>query len=237
MEKPRESDQKTYVYKLRNAAQNHPSTFFHRNKSLLSATSILSRSPMAYNTSGSLDKLTCIDYVDYGKCQGRFGQISWSKNGSNYLDVTLKVFRKDDKKEFLLVQNLTMGEADFNQFMRLKNQLVNAAENLAREENLTPVLIPTMTRDMDEQLKLAHKVVDVVDRTNRKICVTLLRYNVDKPESSYAQVRFFERKKEDENFQQVVCVNFKLEKFIYLVDVMNSVYDKIISHQPICNVL
>ena len=68
--------------------------------------------------------------------------------------------------------------------MRLRSQLVDAAENFAREENLTPVLIPTMSGDMDEQLKLAYKLVDVVDRTNRKICVTLLRYNVDKPESS-----------------------------------------------------
>ena len=105
----------------------------------------------------------------------------WSKNDSNYLVVKFKVFRKDDKKEFRLVQNLTMGEADFNQFMQLWNQLVNAAENFAREENLTPVLIPTMSSVMDEQLKLAHKVVDVVDRTNRKVCVTLLRYNVDNP--------------------------------------------------------
>ena len=90
------------------------------------------------------------------------------------LGCKTKVFRKDDKKEFRLVQNLTMGEADFNQFMRLRNQLVNAAENFAREENLTPVLIPKMSKDMDEQLKLAHKVVDVVDRANRKFCVTLL---------------------------------------------------------------
>ena len=100
-----------------------------------------------------------------------------------------------------------MGEAYFNQFMRLRNQLVNAAETFARGENLIPVLIPTMSKDMDEQLKLVHKVVDVVDRANRKIFVTLLRYNVDKPESSYAQVRLFEREKEDEKFQQVVCVN------------------------------
>ena len=35
---------------------------------------------------------------------------------------------------------------------------------------------------MDEQLKLAHKVVDLVDGTNRKICLTLLRYSVDKPD-------------------------------------------------------
>ena len=100
-----------------------------------------------------------------------------------------------------------MGEADFNQFMRLSNQLVNAAKNFAEEEKLTPVLIPTMSKDMDEQLKLAEEAVDVVDRTNRKICVTLLWYNVDKPESSYAQVQLFARKKENEKFQQVVYVN------------------------------
>ena len=94
-----------------------------------------------------------------------------------------------------------------------------------------------MSRDMDEQLKLAHKVIDVVDRANKKICVTLLRHNMDKPESSYALVRLFARKKEDGKFQQVVYVNYKLEKFIYLLDVMNSVYDKVIINQPICNVL
>ena len=189
---------------------------------------------MAYNTIASLDKLTCTDYVDFDKRQNRFGRFFWSKNHSNYLDVKLKVFRKGDKKEFRLVQNLTMGEADFNQFMRLRNQLVNTAENFARKENLTPVLIPTMSNDMDEQLKLAHKVVDLVCRGNRKICVTLLRYNVDKPESCYAQVQLFARKKEEEKFQQVV---YKLEDFIYLLDVINSVFDKVITNQPICIVL
>ena len=65
--------------------------------SLLSATSILSRSPMAYNTTASLDKLTCTDYVDFGKCQDRFGRFSWTKNDSNYLDIKLKVFKREDK--------------------------------------------------------------------------------------------------------------------------------------------
>ena len=82
-----------------------------------------------------------------------------------------------------------MGEADFNQFLRLRNQLVKAAENFATREILTAVLIPTKSKDMDEQLKLVHKVVDVVDRTNRKTCVTLPRCNMDSPESSYSQVR------------------------------------------------
>ena len=121
--------------------------------------------------------------------------------------------------------------------MRLRNQLVNAAEHFATEENLTPVLIPTMSKDMDEQLKLAHKVVDVVVRANRNICVTLLGYTLDKPESSYAQVRLIARKTEDEKFQQVVSVKYKIEEFIYLLDIMNSVCGKVITNQPICNVL
>ena len=75
--------------------QNHSLTFFHKNKSLTSATSILSCSPMVYNTTVSLDKLTGTDYVDFGKGQDQFGQFFWTKNDSNYLDVKLKIFRKD----------------------------------------------------------------------------------------------------------------------------------------------
>ena len=215
MEMSRDNDQK-HEY-ISNEMQLQIHSFFHKNKSLFSATSILSGSPMAYNSSASLDKLTCTDYVDFGKCQDRFGQFSWSKNDSNYLDVKLKVFKKDDNKVFRPVQNITMGETDFNQLTRLRNEQVNATENFAREENFTPVLIPTMSKDMYDQLKLAHKIVDVVDGANRKICVTLLRYNVDKPESSYAQVQLIARKKEDEKFQQVVYVSYKLEEFIYLL--------------------
>ena len=103
---------------------------FLKNKSLLSATSILPRQPMAYNTIETLDKLTCEDYVDFGKSQDRFGRISWSKNDSNYLDIKLKVFKREDTNtEFQLRQNLSMGEADFNQFVRQRNQLVVAADN------------------------------------------------------------------------------------------------------------
>ena len=58
--------------------QNHSLTLIHKNKSLPSATSNLSRSPMAHNTTSSLDKLTSTDYVDFGKCQDRFGRFSWS---------------------------------------------------------------------------------------------------------------------------------------------------------------
>ena len=95
--------------------------------------------------------------------------------------------------------------------------------------------MPTLPKDTDEQLKLAHKVVDVVDRANRMICVTLLRYSVDKPESSYAQVRIIARKNEDGKFQHLFYVNYKLEEFIYLLKVMNAVHDNVIANKPLCN--
>ena len=176
--------------------------------------------------------------MDFGKCQVRFGRLSWSKNDSNYLEIKLKVFKREDKNaEFRLRQNLSMGEVDFNQFIRQRNQLVVAADDFLREQNLSPVLQSTLSKDMEEQLKLMHKVIDVVDRPNRRISVTLLRYKADNPEISYAQVRLFGRKKEEEKFQQIVYVNYKLDEFVYLLDVINSVYDKAIANQPICNVL
>ena len=176
--------------------------------------------------------------MDFSKSLDRFRRFSWTKNVSNYLDIKLKVFKKEDKNaEFRLEKNLSMGEADLNQFIRQRNQLVVAADNLLREQNLFPVLQSTLSKDMEEQLKLVHKVIDVVDRPNRSICVTLLRYKVDNPETSYAQVRLFGWKKEEEKFQQIVYVNYRLDEFVYLLDVMNSVYDKVIANQPICNIL
>ena len=212
--------------------------YFSKINPLPSATSILSRSPNAYNTTETLVKLTCTDYVDFSKCQDRFGRFFWSKNDFNYMDIKLKVFKGEDKNaEFRLRQNLSLGEADLNQFIRLRNQLVVAADNVLREQILPPVFQSTLSKDMEEQLKLAHKVIDFVDCPNKRIYVTLLQYKVDNPETSYAQVLLFGRKKEEEIIQQIVYVTYRLDEFINFLDVMNSVYDKIIANQPICNVL
>ena len=148
---------------------------FSKVNSRFSTTSILSCSPMAYNTIEPLGKLACTDYVDFGKCQDRFGQFSWSKNDSNYLDIKLQVLEREDKNaELRLRPNFSMGEADFNQFIRQRNQLVVAPDNFLREKKLYPFLQSTLSKDMEEQLKLVHKVIDVVDCSNRKVFVTML---------------------------------------------------------------
>ena len=104
-------------------------------------------------------------------------------------------------------------------------------------ENLRPVQVKLLAEVFEEQLKSTHKAVEVVDQPHRKSCVTMLRYNVEKPETSYAQVRLFGRRKEEENFNQIVYVNYKIDEFIYLLVVMDSVCDKVIANETLCNVL
>ena len=44
-------------------------------------------------------------------------------------------------------------------------------------------------------------------------------------------------KKEEEKFQQIVYMNHKLEVLIYLIDVLNSAFDKVFTIKLICEVL
>ena len=60
---------------------------------------------------------------------------------------------------------------------------------------------------------------------------------MEKPETLYVKVRLFGRKKDEERFNQIDYVNSKLEEFIYLLDVINSVFDKVIANELLCNVL
>ena len=54
--------------------QIHSSALIHKRKSLPSATTFPSRSTKAYSPTGSLDKLTRNNDVDFGICQDRFLQ-------------------------------------------------------------------------------------------------------------------------------------------------------------------
>ena len=177
------------------------------NKSIVSASSLLSwqPKPTACNTTGSLDKLTWTTYVVVktqslkGRWQRRLPNGTKSNNGER---------------------------TDFIQFMRLKIQLVGSAENFRREENLSTVQTLTLSKVLNERLKLAHKTVDFEDWARWTLYVTLLRINLGEPESWYAWVRLPARKKKNETFQKKFSVKCKLEENIYLLDEMISVLDK-----------
>ena len=88
---------------------------------------------MAYITKATLDKLACTNCVDFGECHDRFGLNSWSKISFDYLDVKLKVFQKDENKQFRLAENLTMGEADSrNENFCLKWTLYNGRRTVSK---------------------------------------------------------------------------------------------------------
>ena len=52
--------------------------------------------------------------------------------------------------------------------MPLRKQPANATKKFAREGNLSPVVITTLSKVINEQLKRPHKVVEVADQANRK---------------------------------------------------------------------
>ena len=123
------------------------------------------------------------------------------------LVVKLKVFKRDDNRDIRLVQKLTVGEANFNQLKQLTNRLAIVAENFRRVENLSSVLIPTRSKDMVEQINLAHKLIDIVHRASRKLCVTLLQYLADRTESSYAKVWILQTRRRMRNFNELFMWN------------------------------
>ena len=68
-----------------------------------------------------------------------------------------------------------------------------------------------MSKNTDVQPKLAHKLGDVVDQANSEICVTLLRYNVDQAENSYARFQMCAMKEQERGFNKLIMWNMNLK--------------------------
>ena len=68
------------------------------------------------------------------------------------------------------------------------------SETLAKRKICPHVQMKLLAKNIEEQLKLTHRVVKIVDRPHRMICVTMLRYNVEKPETSYPSAIVWNKK-------------------------------------------
>ena len=170
---------------------------------------------MAQNSEASLNKLTCTDYVDFGKNQLKLLQRFWSGKDSNYFDVNFKFLKKDDTKKFLLVQCFRTGEEDFNQFHWLRTQLVNGAENFAIQGNLSSVLKPTLSKDMDEQLKLVHKMLTQKTEQTRRFLWLCCGTMWPSQRNHKLNSNYFARNKEDDKFQQFFYMRKESEELIF----------------------
>ena len=130
----------------------------------------------------TLDKSLCTDFVDFCKFhQRRFGRF--------FVDQKRKEL-VHNANEFKRNHCVSLGQYNFKQFLRLRNQLIVEADNFSKEENLPYINDVGLSRDIDEQLKhVVHKVIEIAEGAKRKTCVTLLHYKEDNPESSYAPIR------------------------------------------------
>ena len=195
---------------------------------------------MIFNIPTALDKTSCTDYVDFGKNADRFGRISWSqieKDNQKYLDIQLKVFRKDDKGDFRRHQQIKLGVFDFKELLCLRNPIAQAVREFSTDETLKEVVTSPLSKDLDEQLKHVQKAITIVDRPKRKIFATMKKYCMDKPESTYVQLRLFTRNSELDKFQLLVFVNYKYDGFLFLLDVITSISDQVLSNQSLCNLV
>ena len=139
--------------------------------------------------------------MEFDNCQGRFGFLSSSKKDSKYLDLHLKVFRKVNKrfrtgpKPRNWKKQISTSPCDWVICWSMQQRTLVGEKTCSR-------VLPEVCEDMHGQLMLAHKLVEVVDRANRTIGVTLSWYSADKAESPYAQVQSFARRTEEVKFEK-----------------------------------
>ena len=190
---------------------------------------------MAHNATASKDSLPCSYSVDFGKCQGRFGLFSSSKNDSNYLDVNLEVFKRDDKR-------LSPGPNTHNG--RSRFQLVHAIEEAAGHciRNFWYRGKPVTSADTKD-VERHHWTTQTgyqcgwrsIKSKEKDLCDSaLVQYEEASQFSCSSPI--FAKKKEEQKFQQNFLVNYKPENFIHLLDVMDFVYNKILTIKLSCKV-
>ena len=113
------------------------------------------------------------------------------------------MFRKDANGQFRKHPQINLGGEDLKQLMRLRNQIVVAAADFAKDEKLEPIVTAPLSRDFDEQLEHVQKAITIVDRSKKKIIATMKKYYREKPESSDVQIRLFTKKMRQKNFNKL----------------------------------
>ena len=130
-----------------------------------------------------------------------------------------------------------LGVFNFKQLLCFRNPIVLAVTEVSTDETLKEVVTSALSKDLDEQLKHVQKPITIVDRPKKKINATMKKYCMDKPESTYVQLRLFTRNSEHDKFQQLVFINYKYDEFLYLLDVITSISDQVLSNQSLCNIV
>ena len=131
--------------------------------------------------------------------------------------VKFKVF-KEYNNDSRPAQNTTMGETEFNLLMWLKDQLFIASEKVGIEKKFSPLVIPTKSKDEDDQLKLAQiRLMEWTEQTKKIVWLscgtTRMSQRVQMLKSDYLKGR-----RTASSFDKLFTWTLKLKSFsIYLI--------------------
>ena len=119
---------------------------------------------------------------------GRFLGHWIIKNENSDFETQLRVFRTNDRTEFLKQQKAKIVDWNYEQVLQLFNQTTVAADEFPQDENKRPILTTALSSGLEELLSHARKAVTVVKRQQKKIIARrkkLRNYYIDKTESSH----------------------------------------------------
>ena len=127
------------------------------------------------------------------------------------------MLKKNESEQIERTQQIYLGEKKGEMISAIRNTVIHDAENL----ELVPVLEPNSDKDstMEQELANCHSVYDIAAYKKRRVFVTIKKYSVNKP--PYIQIRLFTAKK-NEVMKQVAYVNYKLNEFKELAQVLGG---------------
>ena len=123
--------------------------------------------------------------------------------GKIYFEPCFQIFKKSELGQLEKRQQVYLGKKEGVEISSIRNTDIHDAENLG----LVPILDVTSVKEstMDQELANCNKVYDIATYIKRQVCVTIKKYNINKP--PYIQIRLFTAK-ENEARKQVAYVNF-----------------------------
>ena len=125
-----------------------------------------------------------LNYIEFSKKKTRIGRFAWSQKSYKekiYFEPCFQLFKQmswdNSKKDREYIWVKKEGDA----ISAITNTVIHDAENLDSFLNWNSFLIRTKT--MDQELANCNKVCDIATYNRRQVCVTIKKYNVNKPPS------------------------------------------------------
>ena len=99
--------------------------------------------------------------------------------GKIYFEPCFQLFKKIELGLLEKRQQVYLGEKEGEAISAIRNTVVHDAENLGH----VPILELTSDKEstMDQELANCNKVYDIATYNRRQFCVTIKKYNINKP--------------------------------------------------------